>query len=467
MSPESIRKHLIRNLIACISISAVLINLSGGLARTFSEYSGDASKRIEINYRRGDADAAFSGRFPPDDAGRAIGLDHIDLLQQRYDDCQVSYSSELSAQLEYDNRIADIKAVLCDSSSYGTFNISMMEGSFFQEKDEQYGLNVVVISEKLSVDLFSGYNAVGNKLGLFGQIYTVVGVYKTKSSILTYLNSDGTERVYLPYRSVADYQEIPVKSVVISGESLENETFRLEKLEHNLTDILNSRSFPYRTTDFYVKAITISQARDIIVFVIFIFSFVLLIRQTKEYIKKCISQFSTVSVLKIAAAIAGLSVVLLIIIKFALPDVYIDPSFVPYDNIFDISFYLNQIKEAITTGNINRINGLSHLESCFSSAMMLNALMLVLFIIFFLFSASNIKLLTASGFTVIELIEVIIISFTAGNTAAIILSYSAKLVPAVSIVPFLALLMFCICYSKNHQISMRSTFHSISQSNIV
>lgn len=464
MNLEFVRKYLNRNLIICISVLAVLINLSGGLVQTFSEYAGSSSKMIEINLINSEMNDSRAGTLAWDDGNKMIELDQIELLKKRYEDCQISYSSEIPAILKCYNKKYDVRAVLCDSSSYGMFGISVIEGSFFQEKDEQYGLNRIIISDKLSVALFSGYDTIGNRIELFDQIYMIVGVYNTDESILTGINSDGYERIYMPYKSITDYHEVPIQCIKLKGEALENESFRTEKLEQHLTDILNTRYLPYRITDFYTKSRVLSQISIIILFIIFLAAFFLLIKAVYRYVKKNVyvllksasnSSFPEAvksnagSVLKIAAVVIGLFFGMILIFKFAVPDLYIDQKLIPYDNIFDFRFYAEQIKKAVILGNINRTYGLSQMEYCFLAAMKLNLFILMIFLVFFLFSICYLKLLIASGIKANELARIFIISLAVGNILSIIISYIVSLAVSITIIPFAAIFMFYICYAKN------------------
>jgi putative ABC transport system permease protein len=463
MNLEFVRKYLIRNLIICFSVSAVLINLSGGVVQTFLEYAGSSSNMIEINLTNSDKVNSQAVTLTWNGGNKTIGLDQIELLKKRYEDCQISYSSELSAILTSYKKKHDVKAVLCDSS-YLTFGISMTEGGFFQEMDEQYGLNRIVISDKLSAALFSSYETIGNRIELFDQIYIIVGVYKTDESILTGINSDGYERVYLPYKSITDYQEVPVQCIRLKGEALKNDSFRTEKLEQHLTDIMNIHSIPYRITDFYVKIRVLSQISITILFIILLAAFLLLIKTVYRYINKNLTVLRESAgnsgfleavksnaglSLKTAAAVIGLFFGLIFILKFAVPDLYIDQKFIPYDNIFDFGFYAEQIKKAVISANINRTYGLSQMEYCYWAAMRINIFILVLFMVFFLFAVRCLKLLAALRIRLNELAEIFLISLAIGNIISIIVSHIASLAVSITILPFAVILMFYVCYTKS------------------
>ena len=262
MNARLIRKFLVKRYIIFACIAVFSVNISGSLVQTLKESGGGTSlERIEINAAKDDVNIS-----------PVLKYKDIQLLKVRYDNCQVSFSSEITSVLTCANKSFKVRNVLCDSGSFESLNIKMAAGNFFQDKDDQFGLNSVIISDKLCASLFSSYDTLGYKVKISGQIYVIAGIYKTDGSVLSFLGSDGEDRVYVPYKSVRDYGGIAVQSVIIKGESLNTDRFRIEKLEQVLNDILNTPANGCRIIDFYVKDAVISQTRDIFVFLIFLIS---------------------------------------------------------------------------------------------------------------------------------------------------------------------------------------------------
>ncbi len=451
MNAGLIRKFLVKRYIIFTCIAVFCVNISGSLVQTLKESAGGTSlKRIEINAAKDDANIS-----------PVLKYKDIQLLKSRYDNCQVSFSSEITSVLTCANKSFKVRNVLCDSGSFEFLNIKMVAGNFFQDKDDQFGLNSVIISDKLCASLFSSYDTLGYKVKISGQIYVIAGIYKTDGSVLSFLGSDGEDRVYVPYKSVRDYGGIAVQSVIIKGESLNTDRFRIEKLEQVLNDSLNTPANGCRIIDFYVKDAVISQTRDIFVFLIFLISFfislklgyrllrryanILMTRCREEYIREVIKSQIQV-IIKMAVIIVFYATAGFLVIKYTLPDIYIDPKYIPYDNIFDIKFYIDSIKAALISHNRSLGCNPSQSELVFSSSMGLNIIALSISSVFFILSVGSVRLFSILGIKAAELVKYFILASLIGNTLTIACTMAFSLSPGISVIPASVMLIFHVCY---------------------
>lgn len=82
---------------------------------------------------------------------------------------------------------------------------AMSAGRNFTDLEEAAGSAVVVLNEKLALDLFPGVDPVGKRVKIFGRPFDVVGVYTEPSSVF---GGEPSPQCYIPHSTftkVADY----------------------------------------------------------------------------------------------------------------------------------------------------------------------------------------------------------------------------------------------------------------------
>jgi putative ABC transport system permease protein len=82
--------------------------------------------------------------------------------------------------------------------------MDIQEGSFFTELDENTRSHVAVIGSEVKKKLFSGENALGQKIRLDGISYEVIGVLKR---VIQNGDDDMNSKVYVPYSAMNDLMD--------------------------------------------------------------------------------------------------------------------------------------------------------------------------------------------------------------------------------------------------------------------
>lgn len=239
----------------------------------------------------------------------------------------------------------------------GTFaelnRISLLNGAFLNGSDSEKKNNVAVIDSSLAKELFNSTDIIGLKITLYGSNFTIIGVSKRESSVFGILTDREPPYIYIPLSLMNEKN---------SGCRITNFEFGTSDGSLGKTGVADKLSaFGRNSDDFYITAYRdleklAEQRDDIILFIIWIYSIVLLLcdavhiiknfieaakTQTKDYylwdaLKKNIRQhmYDLIKFIVILAAV-------ILIWKVISFDFYISPERIPDDptslsEIFDI-----------------------------------------------------------------------------------------------------------------------------------
>jgi putative ABC transport system permease protein len=104
-----------------------------------------------------------------------------------------------------DTKLASVNITGFSASWTAVQGGAMSAGRNFTDLEEAAGAAVVVLNEKLALDLFPGVDPVGKRVKIFGQSFDVVGVYTEPSSVF---GGEPSPQCYIPHSTftkVADY----------------------------------------------------------------------------------------------------------------------------------------------------------------------------------------------------------------------------------------------------------------------
>lgn len=221
-------------------------------------------------------------------------------------------------------------------------HLQMVAGSFIVEQAVQEERNVVVISEEVAIKLFRTTNVVGKTLECNGQRYKIVGVYKKEKHIWESICDTGNEEIFIPITDKM-FEEVDAKQLIINKQYIKTmpnkSTF--DKLGLSDTSIRE-----YNYSKWIVKLKSISRLPIILIGVlicIFIDKRIWNQVKTKEWWKQQIhkNDWREILYLIIISLLAiGINGV---VIGWSISNFYIDPSNLPPENIFDLSFYWTQL----------------------------------------------------------------------------------------------------------------------------
>lgn len=259
--------------------------------------------------------------------------------------------------------------LLGTDSMYPMFRrISLEEGSFITEKQEEEGAMVAIIDEGLAWDLFKTKNAIGKKIDFFGATFRIIGVIKKDDSIIGKLMDDGMPEVYIPALVMLELD----KTARIT--ELQIKTADANTLDQNTTDVsdtirkIGKNPSNYHISDYNLKIAFMRQKSLLLVFIIGITSILILLLHIKKLIieiycmirDQCRTDYFLnvikhslkrigLLVLEMALSLTGI-LLIWIGIRFTL---YIPPRNIP-DELINISYYWDLMKAAIQGGIQNR-----------------------------------------------------------------------------------------------------------------
>ncbi len=342
--------------------------------------------------------------------------------------CDMSYVRELETFVQANNKIYPIKACLTNSSFTLFSGISVVKGCFINEASSETGLNCAVISEALSQKLFGTYDVIGCRFELFNEQYKVTGLYRNKKSLISFLSSDGTDRVYIPYKSHAAFKDITPKTVFLRYQGIETLKFR----QINIRNLFKTEDRIYKINDYYEPDI-LTLLQKLFVFIIgtlavFLIGRRLIVfcRSGFDHIKSCLKKVyikemlknEKFFILKYLLCLPGsmaLIVIIFILIRFK---ANIPVEYIPYDNIFDLGFYMEKLKSLVYHANLSAGYIPSYSETCYNNALKLKSILLALSVVSFLITVTYIKILNITKCRGKDLVYI----FTLPVAAALILS---------------------------------------------
>jgi len=107
--------------------------------------------------------------------------------------------------VSYDDRSFQFPVRGVYESAREVMNIELEEGSFFNAEHVVQKARVTVLSSEAKEKLFSGKNAIGERIRVGGLAFTVVGVAKPK---MQEGNNDMNQRVFIPFSCMGDLRGI-------------------------------------------------------------------------------------------------------------------------------------------------------------------------------------------------------------------------------------------------------------------
>lgn len=307
----------------------------------------------------------------------------IEKLSERISFDGVSFCAELE---ETSVKAETVLPVLTNESYFEIYNHKLIGKGFTKENMENKD-KVAVIESSLALKLFFNTNAVGKTITLNDEVYTICGIINEDENIINSLSSDGKQRVYVPYSSYKEYKNCDVNII-----AYDNKSFSAPLIEQmNLTQ--------YHPTNFSEKANVIRNFENIIFLILFIALCFLALRLWYRICKKLIKDIKEnlsenyilnslksipIKYVLLAITAFGIPVVLLIIFFLSDFSIFIISKYIPYDNIFDVSYYLNTIIENSNMANNLALTGDTFFINLYSNSFSLLIWHVIIFAIIFI-----------------------------------------------------------------------------------
>ncbi|MBB6214341.1 cell division protein FtsB [Anaerosolibacter carboniphilus] len=313
-----------------------------------------------------------SGKNQADLQGKnSFSIDDIKRLKKELSTKYISYtarSSLVDPSVSSGSMVFPFRLIGTDYMYPMFSGLSLEEGSFITQKQEEEGAMVAIIDEELAWDVFRTKNATGKIIDIFGAAFRIIGVMEKEDSIIGKLTDDGLPEVYIPASVML---ELDTTARITD---LQIKTADANTLDQNTTDVsaairqIGKDPSSYNISDYNLKLALMKQKPLLLVFILGIASMLILLSHVKNLIKeiyflirdRCKTDyFSNVikhnlkgigfRILEMALSLTGI-VLIWIGIRFTL---YIPPQNIP-DELINISYYSDLIKAAIQEGIQNR-----------------------------------------------------------------------------------------------------------------
>lgn len=304
-------------------------------------------------------------------------------LSDRISFNQVSFCVELD---ETNVKEETVTPVLTNEFYFEIYG-QKLNGNSITEENIKNENKVAVISSSLALKLFFNTDAVGKTITLNDEVYTICGVIQESENIINSLSSDGKQRIYIPYTCYSGYENCDVYT--ISYDNSANSAPLIEQMKLS----------QYHSTNFSEKANVIRNFENIIFLILFIALCFLAIRLWYRICKKLIKDIKEnlsenyilnslksipIKYVLLAITAFGIPVVLLIIFFLSDFSIFIISKYIPYDNIFDVSYYLNTIIENSNMANNLALTGDTFLINLYSNSFSLLIWHVIIFAIIFI-----------------------------------------------------------------------------------
>lgn len=340
-----------------IIISAVLIALTSLTIFLSFCFCDNAQAQLpnatQLNYNQN------SDYFP-------ITVSKFESLSGRISTDKISFCCELEKA-----KIKDISVTpeLTNEYFFENYGFSL-SGSGITEQHIENKECVVIIDSNLALELFFNTNAVGKVIEINGKAYTVCGVIDESDKIINRLSSDGKHRVYIPYSCYSGYDKCYIDSICYDNAAISAPLIE----QMNLSQ--------YYATDCSEKHKVLENFRRIILLLLFaafcviaLKVWVTLCRWSVHRIREDLKEHYLFKSLKsipmkyIILILVGLGIPAILLTVFFLADfsIFIPSQYIPYDNIFDFSYYLEKIIENASTINSLALTGDTHLIKLYSN----------------------------------------------------------------------------------------------------
>lgn len=304
-------------------------------------------------------------------------------LSDRISFNQVSFCVELD---ETNVKEETVTPVLTNEFYFEIYG-QKLNGNSITEENIKNENKVAVISSSLALKLFFNTDAVGKTITLNDEVYTICGVIQESENIINSISGDGKQRVYIPYTCYSGYENCNINIL-----SYDNQAISAPLIEQ--MDLSQ-----YHSTNFSEKANVIRNFENIIFLILFIALCFLAIRLWYRICKKLIKDIKEnlsenyilnslksipIKYVLLAITAFGIPVVLLIIFFLSDFSIFIISKYIPYDNIFDVSYYLNTIIENSNMANNLALTGDTFLINLYSNSFSLLIWHVIIFAIIFI-----------------------------------------------------------------------------------
>ncbi|MEF9960757.1 MAG: ABC transporter permease [Niameybacter sp.] len=268
-------------------------------------------------------------------AGDGTSYEHFK-RQESYERLQPTVLSQKSGTIQGKSQ-RRVEVIATNGYLPSVQPLSMKNGAFFSEEAVAQGNNVVVISDVLAESLFGGEEAAGNLCKIEGIYYQVVGVYEKYKSWTDILLDNGQEKIYLPFRSSVA-EEWVVENLILTPQNEAGEALSIYDLE----DLTVSREENV-VFDLLDRKKTLINGTRLPMAILGIIGMYRLVKNCGREMQKLQGKTTKSVVQSLLKVVLNIGCMWMVY-RLTLTGFYISKQGLPPNNLFDISFYVEQFK---------------------------------------------------------------------------------------------------------------------------
>lgn len=293
-----------------------------------------------------------------------------------YEKLPEAYREELAVYAELNTEIAgeigELKPVLINENYFDVYGIHV-GGSAITKEHIRKHIRAVIVSDQIALRMSLDGSVIGQTIPLFGQDFTVVGIYKKPDGFLRKISSDIYDRVYIPYTCYDGYADLSIDAIAAPKGSYSEKALPMLGLTESDPNF-------YLQNDLAAKHDMIAAFPNLLIFTFTLILSAIIIkilsRITKQAYHKlhehyqsnhlpAVLQNNGLYILSRFMIVAFLIAIPITLILLFPPKLIIPPNYIPFDNIFDINYYLDVLKEHLKICSSNLVAGTSYFKNLF------------------------------------------------------------------------------------------------------
>lgn len=316
----------------------------------------------------------------------------IESIESMSERISLEYMSFCSEQNEATVKDQTVTPILTTENYFDIYKVNV-NGSGITEENISNKDKVAVIGSSLALKLFLSTDAVGKTIEINNTEYKICGVFQEDDDFINEISGDGKQRVYIPYTCYNGYEKSHIDTLAYDNSvSTAPLIEQMDLSQYYPTNL--SEKFKVIETFKHIVLLLVFITTCIIALKIWFYlckRFICNIREDlkENYLFKSVRKIPIQYILLIITAL-GIPLVLLLIFINSDFSIYIAAKYIPYDNLFDVSYYMDVIKENVHEVNSLSVIGNTYLLNLYKNSFNVTAWLTVIFIILFVITVSRI-----------------------------------------------------------------------------
>lgn len=341
MEQEKVKRRLAKSIMVCFCLAIFTMTLTTSLYRTF--------------LRSVSSDTPYTSELILREAGNGI---HAGDLQQINDDRSVPFCGysllPIGIKDEYGTYLPSVEVLQTNQYYDNYIPMTLIRGSFIDEKQANKEKRVAVISKQMALDLYQSLNIIGSDLILGDEFYQIIGIYEPPATFLEQFVGNGKEKILIPYRNTG----AEVEHILLGDITIED---TVEDAKLKVVEAIGKKGLEYKLVQLkeggqlLAPLYILRYILGISLILIMMKLCVAILKQgRKAYRRGIVNRYRTQLFkekwkvfLGCIGALMLLILVMLWIYKGIGFELAIPNKYIPRDNIFDFKYYLSVYKEQL------------------------------------------------------------------------------------------------------------------------